>query len=178
MKPVVVRGIFDHTREFMVKKMYRGEKGVQIITPFYTHLNAEGKEQAILVNRGWVPEDLKDQHMHQQRSAGKITGVLYRGDAKTKYSLPNDPTIGNYRNVTPYDFATVAQLPNGEEASQFMLHQVDMDEEKRQLLPTCPTISDLTSFRISPERHAAYESLWRAMTFVGVVANTAVWLYF
>ena len=38
MKPVTLNGMFDHTREFQVAKTYRGEKGVQIITPFYTHL--------------------------------------------------------------------------------------------------------------------------------------------
>lgn len=60
MKPVMLRGMFDNTREIQVEKFYRGEKGVQIITPFYTHLDANGKECAILVNRGWVPYDLKD----------------------------------------------------------------------------------------------------------------------
>ena len=60
MKPVAVKGIFDHTREVQVEKMRNGEKGVDVITPFYTHLDANGKEQAILVNRGWVPLDLKD----------------------------------------------------------------------------------------------------------------------
>ena len=60
MKPVQVRGIFDHTREIQVEKMRGGEKGVDVVTPFYTHLDAAGKEQAILVNRGWIPYDLKD----------------------------------------------------------------------------------------------------------------------
>ena len=60
MKPVQIKGIFDHTREIRVEKEYKGEKGVQVITPFFTHLNAQGQEQAILVNRGWVPVDLKD----------------------------------------------------------------------------------------------------------------------
>ena len=60
MKPVSIKGIFDHTREVQVEKEQNGEKGVAIVTPFYTHLDADGKEQAILVNRGWVPEDLKD----------------------------------------------------------------------------------------------------------------------
>ena len=42
MKPVSVKGVFDHTRELQVSKMRNGEKGVDIITPFYTHLNAAG----------------------------------------------------------------------------------------------------------------------------------------
>jgi len=39
--------------------------------------------------------------------AGKISGVLYRGDASHKYSTPNSPTVSNYKNVTPYDFAVI-----------------------------------------------------------------------
>ena len=93
-KPVTVKGIFDHQKEFQVAKEYRGERGVQIITPFYTHLDANGKENAILVNRGWVPHDLKDLRMHTAgKVAGKISGVLYRGDVQHNYSTPNSPTV-------------------------------------------------------------------------------------
>ena len=42
MKPVKVSGIFDHTRENRIEKMRNGEKGVDIVTPFYTHLDGKG----------------------------------------------------------------------------------------------------------------------------------------
>lgn len=38
---------------------------------------------------------------------GTIKGVLYRGDAKTKYSKPNSPTIQVYHNVDPYDISLI-----------------------------------------------------------------------
>ena len=60
LKPVSLRGIFDHTKEIQVEKWQDGEKGVEVITPFFTHLNEKGEECGVLVNRGWVPEDLKD----------------------------------------------------------------------------------------------------------------------
>jgi cytochrome oxidase assembly protein ShyY1 len=179
LKPVSVKGIFDHTREMKILKERNGEKGVEIITPFYTHLDTQGKEQAILVNRGWVPFDLKDQRLHyNSQSLGTISGVLYRGDAKTKYWKPNSPALDHYTSVQPYDCSLITQVPNQEEASQFMLHMIDFDEERRQLLPTVPTTSELTQFVIPPERHQAYEMMWRMLAFGGVVANTALWLYF
>ena len=108
MKPVVVKGIFDYTREVQVEKMRNGEKGVDIITPFYTHLDSNGVEQAIIVNRGWVPYDLRDSRMHYNNSSfGAIRGVLYRGDAKTKYWLPNSPTIKQYTSVQPHDCSLI-----------------------------------------------------------------------
>lgn len=97
--------------------MQNGEKGVDVVTPFYTHLDASGKEQAILVNRGWIPYDLKDQRMHlNSQSMGAIKGVLYQGDARTKYSKPNSPTLNNYTDVQPKELALIMQTPNREEA--------------------------------------------------------------
>ena len=59
-----------------------------------------------------------------------------------------------------------------------MLHMVDFDEERRQILPTVPTKSELTRWTIDPDRHGAYEMMWRLVAFGGVAANTALWLYF
>jgi hypothetical protein len=111
-------------------------------------------------------------------ASGEITGLLYRGDAPTKYSKTNDPTVSNYTIVNPRDFALIAQIKNREEASQFMLQQFDTDEAHRQILPTVPMKSDLTTWKIPSERHEAYATLWKYLTFVGVFANTALWLYF
>jgi cytochrome oxidase assembly protein ShyY1 len=85
-------------------------------------LNEKGEECGILVNRGWLPWDLKDLKNHYTGVVnGEITGILYRGDAKTKYHFPNTPTIGHYINVDPYDFSLITQMNNVEEASKFML---------------------------------------------------------
>ena len=178
-KKVKVRGIFDHTREIQVEKMRNGEKGVEVITPFLTHLNEKGEECGLLVNRGWVPIDLKDLKMHYtSATSGEIQGLLYRGDAQTKYSKANEPTIGRYLNVIPSDFSLINQMKNAEESSKFMLLQLDTSAESRQILPTCPTSDDLTSWSITPERHHAYAELWKYLTFTGVFANTALWLCF
>ena len=179
MKPVSIKGIFDHSKEVQIEKMRGGERGVDIVTPFFTHLDANGKEQAILVNRGWVPYDLKDQRMHYNtNSMGSITGLLYRGDAQTKYSKLNNPSQKHYWSVQPYELSLMMQVPNVEEASQMMLHMIDQDEERRQVLPTAPTKKELTTFINSAERHQSYESMWRVIAFSGVVANTALWLCF
>ena len=115
LKKVKVRGIFDHNKEVQVDKNHNGERGVEIVTPFYTHLNEKGEECGILVNRGWVPLDLKDMKMHHNGVvSGEVVGLLYRGDAKTKYSLTNEPTINSYRRVEPYDLSLISQLKNEE----------------------------------------------------------------
>ena len=80
-KKVKLSGYFDFSKEFQVEREKNGEKGVLIVTPFYTHLNEKDQECGILVNRGWVPEDLRYMKMHfATKVTGDITGVLYRGD--------------------------------------------------------------------------------------------------
>ena len=131
-KKVKVRGVFDHNKEIQVEKLRNGEKGVEIITPFYTHLNQKGEEVGILVNRGWVPEDLRNLKNHYTGvTSGEITGVLYRGDNQTKYSLPNEPTIDRYHYVNPHDVSLISQMKNQDEASKFMLLQVDTNADAR-----------------------------------------------
>ena len=179
MKPVRVRGMFDHTKEIRVEKMYQGEKGMDIVTPFFTHLNEKGDECGIFVNRGWVPLDLVDHKNHYTSPvAGEVIGLLYRGDNETKYTVANEPTIMRYTSVNPKDFALIAQMKNKLESGQFMLKQIDHDDDHRQILPSCPSKAELITWRIPSERHEAYATLWKYLTFVGVFANTALWLYF
>jgi hypothetical protein len=83
-----------------------------------------------------------------------------------------------YTRNDPYDFSLVCNLNNKEEASKFMLMQVDLDDNKRIVFPSPPNKTELMSFKIPSERHEAYASLWKYLTFVGVFANTAMWLYF
>ena len=108
--------------------------------------------------------------------AGSITGVLYRGEAKTKYSKPNCPANNEYRHVTPYDLALMMQVPNQKEASEFMLHMIDQDAEKRQILPAIPSKDDLTDWKISSERHRAYSTMWTGLAYLGILSNTVLWL--
>ena len=102
--------------------------------------------------------------------------MLYTGDAKNKWSKPNSPTVSVFETVTPYDFALIDQLPNLDEASKMMLHQIDFNPDARQVLPSIPTTEELCQFRTTADRHGAYESLWRWMTYAGVIANTALWI--
>ena len=103
--------------------------------------------------------------------------MLYRGDPPTKYSKPNQPFLNAYKSVVAEEIAIVNTLPNEQEASTFMLHAVDLDEGARTVHPNVPTQTDLTNFVIPVDRHEAYEKMWNGLTYVGVLANTAMWLY-
>ena len=43
-------------------------------------------------------------HLNTQ-TMGAIKGVLYQGDARTKYSKPNSPTIMQFTDVQPKELS-------------------------------------------------------------------------
>ena len=143
MKPVTIRGYLDHNKEIKVNKMRNGEKGVEVITPFFTHLDKNEQACGILVNRGWLAWDLKDFRHDRLNEVTNVTGILYRGDADTKYLKPNQPLLSRYKTVRPQELAVVNQMPNEKEASDFMIHAVDFDEANRTIHPTVPTTTEL-----------------------------------
>lgn len=65
----------------------------------YTHLDKSGKPCGILVNRGWMPEDLKQMKLDSDANVTKVKGVLYRGDSKHLESKKNSPILGDYWSV-------------------------------------------------------------------------------
>jgi len=124
-----------------------------------------------------MAEDLKDFRFDRQQDLTNVQGVLYRGDAATKYSKPNIPIYRQYRSVVPKELAIVNDLSNETEASQFMLRAMDLDPNTRSVHPTVPSIVETTNFLIPAERHDAYAFMWNSLTYCGVVANAAMWLY-
>lgn len=101
MVPVKITGYPDYHSEVFVNRERNGEKGYDIITPYYTHNNENGDPCAILVNRGWVSDDLADYRYDKEPDRSEVRGVLYRGDAKTKYSRPNVPIHNIWHNTWP-----------------------------------------------------------------------------
>ena len=73
--------------------------------------------------------------------------------------------------------AALCQLGNQDEASRFMLKVVDMDPATRTAMPDVDSVEELQRFGITAERHRAYEDMWNGLTYVGVLANAAMWLY-
>ena len=176
MKPVMLKGHILFENQIQVLRYQNGDKGVDLIAPMFTHLDKDDKPCGIMVNRGWVPWDLKDFRQDRNNSSSVVQGILYRGDAKTKYSKPNQPLLSNYTSAYPEELALVSQLPNAE-SHTFMLKAIDFDAQNRTALPDVPAAEDLSTFGISSERHEAYETLWNCFTYCGVLANTAFWLY-
>lgn len=82
-----------------------------------------------------MPWDLKNTRMDSETDLTKISGVLYRGDAKTKDSKKNVPVMHSLWFTYPEELSVLLNMSNEEEASAFMVKMVDFDELNRTAMP-------------------------------------------
>lgn len=86
---VSVTGRFLHTREMPLYGVGpNGRPGYDLFTPL---LSKEGRY--VIINRGWVPEDMKEQSSRPETiKAGeiKVTGVLRKSWQKERFAPEND----------------------------------------------------------------------------------------
>ena len=100
---VAVRGEYLHDQEFhLLSRTSKGRAGIHVVTPFMPRPALSGF-QVILINRGWVPNELISP---QRRRAGQIEGVvdvagIVRTDSKRRgwFTPENDPTAGVWHHV-------------------------------------------------------------------------------
>lgn len=93
LRRVSVTGTFENEESVVLRgRSYQGQPGAELLVP----LRIKNSEQAILVNRGWVPlqiatsEDLKSYALE-----GEVTveGVAYRSQPRPDgFLVPTDPT--------------------------------------------------------------------------------------
>jgi surfeit locus 1 family protein len=107
----VVRGTFDNEQSVLLRSRARqGAPGAHLLTP----LRIEGSDQAVLVDRGWLPLDLIAPEQRQQFAAEgtvEIQGIVRAPQTRTSNLQPQDPVPQNGRLDAWYrpDVARIAQ---------------------------------------------------------------------
>jgi hypothetical protein len=177
---VKVKGILDLENNTYVETTNRGEKGYNVITPLYTHVNEKKEPCGLLVNRGFLPKDFLETREHfLVESQGYFEGIIYTGDHVTKYDdTLNVPYQSIWTKVIPNQLSLKHNLKNREDSGVAMLMLVEFDEEHQNVFPSAPTIGELNRWKNTPERHTAYQSFWKYTTYFSLFSNTMFWLYF
>jgi cytochrome oxidase assembly protein ShyY1 len=178
-KPIELNGQFDHSKQVFVQKVKEGEEGFDVITPFYCYRDENGEIQPVLVNRGWIPYDSKENYLYLANSIGQISikGLVYKGEEINKYSKENDIKAQNWNHLHPEEIATVMYLPNKHISSKFVVKQIEFNPVNKSSLPVVLNISDLARFPISEESNANYATFWKVATFFNIFSNLFVWVY-
>ncbi|WP_374654511.1 SURF1 family protein [Dongia sp.] len=107
---VALDGRFDHAHEFyMPARSQNGNVGYWIVTPF---LPADGT-QALLVNRGWVPEEKRDAAARpggQFANAVAFDGIVRLPQVQGWFQPDNEPAKNRWFYLAPAEMAAASGL--------------------------------------------------------------------
>lgn len=91
-RQVVVQGTYDHSQEVAIQNQaWENQWGVHLLTP----LVISGTQQAILVDRGWIPAAdfaAGDWQAYQEPGIVTVSGILRRPQTKAEIGNRSDPT--------------------------------------------------------------------------------------
>jgi surfeit locus 1 family protein len=91
-RKVKVTGAYDFDHEIVIRNQsYGNQNGVHLVTP----LRIDGRDQAILVDRGWVPyNDFMSGNLAQYSEEGRVAveGVIRRTKVKADFGGREEPT--------------------------------------------------------------------------------------
>lgn len=83
----------------------------------------EIERAAIIVNRGWIPYNLKDKRSRpweqNNRELTKIRGTFRRTKSMYNYKIPNNGDNNDWHNIVVEDMARFWELPNADEFKYF-----------------------------------------------------------
>jgi surfeit locus 1 family protein len=110
-RPVKVSGTYDFSQEIaLINQSYGNEWGVHLVTP----LVITGTDQAILVDRGWIPhQDYESGNWSKFDEPGlvEVEGVLRRPQTKAEIGGRTDPTPAPGAAPRPaWNFVNIEQI--------------------------------------------------------------------
>jgi len=144
-KPYYIIGQMDHSKEILIPKKKEGIEGFLVFNPLYCYdggklkimeltdtkeapKGIEIERAAVIVNRGWIPYNLKDKRSRpweqSTRDLVKIRGTFRRTHSMYKYTIPNNGNDNDWHNIVVEDMARFWELPNADEFKYFYFEQM------------------------------------------------------
>lgn len=111
-RKVTAKGNFIHDQEIHLyggSVKFKGQNGYYILTPF--HLD---NDQIVIVNRGWVPEKLKDRNNRPETLINhqvEITGAIMKNEEKGIYVHDNQPEQNLWFYINLKEIGSFTKLP-------------------------------------------------------------------
>ena len=169
---VRVRGTFDHSNERHLYAPADNGLGWDV----YTLFQPEGSLPFLFINRGWVPDNLKDPATRVQgqiEGPTEITGLVRSGQRKGSFSAVNDPN-GNrwyWRDLEAMKLVLLQRLQQSSHGQKIDLDfaPFSLDAEAEPANPGGWPKGGATFVQLS-NRHLEYAVTWygTALTLLGV----------
>ncbi|KAF1335356.1 Sodium hydrogen exchanger 3, partial [Globisporangium splendens] len=119
----------------------------------------------VIVNRGWLPRKLLDQHIagsHKEEDGEVlIVGVLRHGEEKGKFTPDNDVTNRQFFYLQHEELARAMGVEGDDLPIIVDALAIEGDTAEASLThPLRKRIENYTEFYMSPEKHAGYAATW------------------
>ena len=169
--PVSIQGTLQHQKEMLILKKNGGRNGFSVITPL---LCPSG--QSILVNRGWIPMDLKALPSRAELNTDtSVTGVLRKSSAQGKFTPANSPSIEEWYYI---DIPQMSKSAGLNETQDYYLHSLNYersrelcDEEDLPEIPVRTSPVELMQWTITPATHLSYAIFWFGSSLICLYFN-------
>ena len=150
-KPYFMIGQLDTSKEVLIPATFTDEAGTKhegfnVVSPLYCYeggrlslKDAFAKQDpvsvdrsAIIINRGWIPAELKDPRSRPQelntRKLVKLRGVWRKGKNLHDYKVPNNPDNNEWHNMALEDIGIYWDLPNFDECKHYYFQVVNLNQ--------------------------------------------------
>jgi surfeit locus 1 family protein len=165
-RTVALQGTFDVGEEILIRsRTSNGEAGFHVVTPLVT-----SDEDAVLVNRGWVPLDLDTpQAVEALPPFGRVDVVGTVRESESAPSLgPEDPDEGVLLRMFWID------IPRIQRQSSHMLAPVYVELRDQSPPQSTPIPIPPVPTEPSEGSHLAYAVQWFSFALIGVVGYAAL----
>jgi surfeit locus 1 family protein len=110
-RQVFVVGEYDHSQEIALRNQHWVvQSGVHLVTP----MQISGSDQAVLVDRGWIPaKDFESGDWSAFIEGGKVRvdGIIRPSISKADFGSKNDPYLGTVNDpIKAWNFVTVERI--------------------------------------------------------------------
>jgi surfeit locus 1 family protein len=164
-RDAILVGEYDHDHQVVLRNQdWQGRLGVHLLTPLFI----QGSDQAILVDRGWIPfEDFKSGKLSQydENGLGEINGVIRRSQTKPRIGgrADNIPSAGE-PPLQAWNWINVAGIAGQLPYEVLPVYLLNSPDPSRNQMPY-RTQSEL---ELSEGSHLGYAFQW--FTFATILA--------
>lgn len=162
----VVSGIFDSGEEILIRsRTSNGEAGFHVVTPLVI-----GDDQAVLVNRGWVPLEFDDPPVGPALAPPdrtEVAGTLRKSQSAPTLG-PRDPSGGKLQRMYWID------IPRIQEQSIYDLVPVSLELQAQVPQQTGSFPVPVPPRELTEGSHLTYAIQWFAFAGIGLAGYAAL----
>lgn len=169
-RPGVVTGVYDFSQEVVIRnRSFNEAAGVHLLTP----LRIAGSDQAILIDRGWIPYTAADRQMRTAYAtltdAVTVTGLIRPSQPRPSPIAPRDPTPVPGSRLDAWFWVDISQI---QQQVPYPLMPIFIEQAPGpdpRALPAAGYDVELTD---GP--HLSYAIQWFSFTAILVVGSIAL----